>query len=179
MFSSHNDNTSWFSVGLLPHLFNLCCSGFLWTGYPTNSVISLKATPNTDCSQAESFSASHYLLSHQLLLSQVMPHSLYWLYVASSHSTCNGSSSNLSFFVLCHIIILLWVQRGNKSAVVELCCLRAFLQERFVEWDATEAACLVVRGIQEIKKQSRGQSFTMLHFIEVFKGNVCSVWYYA
>ena len=104
-----------------------------------------------------------------------MPHSLYWLYVASSHSTCNGSGSNLSFFVLGRIIILLLVQWGNKSAVAELCCLRAFLQERFVEWDATEAACLVVRGIQEIKKQSRGQSFTMLHFIEVFKGNLCSV----
>jgi len=44
------------------------------------------------------------------------------------------------------------------------------MQQRFVEWDATEAACLVVRGIQEIKNQNRGQSFTMLHFIEVFKG---------
>jgi len=44
-----------------------------------------------------------------------------------------------------------------------------------MEWDATEAACLVVRGIREIKSQGRGQNFTMLHFIEVFKGTCCSV----
>jgi len=44
------------------------------------------------------------------------------------------------------------------------------LQVKFVDWDATEAACFVVRGIQDIKSQSRAQNYTMLHFIEVFKG---------
>ena len=46
------------------------------------------------------------------------------------------------------------------------------LQVKFVEWDASEAASFVVRGIQEIRSQSRAQNFTMLHFIEVFKGTL-------
>jgi len=54
-------------------------------------------------------------------------------------------------------------------------CICHSLQERFVEWDATEAARLVVRGIQEIKQRCRGQNFTMLHLIEVFKGTVFDI----
>jgi len=49
---------------------------------------------------------------------------------------------------------------------------------KFVEWDASEAACFVVRGIQEIKNQSRAQNYTMLHFIEVFKGTDAVLIYY-
>ena len=60
-----------------------------------------------------------------------------------------------------------WVELFVITSAV---CVCRCMQQRFVEWDATEAACLVVRGIQEIKNQNRGQSFTMLHFIEVFKG---------
>lgn len=42
-----------------------------------------------------------------------------------------------------------------------------------MEWDASEAAAFIVRGISEIKKKSgRGQQYTMLHFAEVFKGEV-------
>ena len=41
-----------------------------------------------------------------------------------------------------------------------------------MEWDATEAACAVVNGISEIKGWAgHGQQYTMLHFIEVFKGS--------
>lgn len=54
----------------------------------------------------------------------------------------------------------------------------SLFQVKFVEWDASEAACFVVRGIQEIKNQSRAQNYTMLHFIEVFKGTDAVLIYY-
>jgi len=42
-----------------------------------------------------------------------------------------------------------------------------------VEWDASEAACFIARGISEIKnKAGHGQQYTMLHFIEIFKGEL-------
>jgi len=49
-------------------------------------------------------------------------------------------------------------------------CVWRFLQEKFVEWDATEAARFIVQGIQDVKNRNRAQNYTMLHFIEVFKG---------
>lgn len=54
-----------------------------------------------------------------------------------------------------------------KTAVCDNCASK----EKFQQWDATKVASLIVRGISDIKNRSRYENFTLLHFIEVFKGS--------
>lgn len=54
-----------------------------------------------------------------------------------------------------------------KKAMCDNCTSK----EKFQKWDATAVASLIVRGIMEIKSRSRYENYTMLHFIEVFKGS--------
>lgn len=54
-----------------------------------------------------------------------------------------------------------------KTAVCDTCTSK----EKFQLWDATKAASLIVRGISDIKNRSRYDNYTLLHFIEVFKGS--------
>ena len=54
-----------------------------------------------------------------------------------------------------------------KAAICDNCSSK----EKFQMWDATEAAITIVKGINELKARSRYDNFTMLHFIEVFKGS--------
>ena len=45
-------------------------------------------------------------------------------------------------------------------------------QETFEEYDATEVAKTIVKGVREINLTSgRRQNYTLIHFIEVFRGN--------
>ena len=54
-----------------------------------------------------------------------------------------------------------------KNALCDTCSSK----EKFTMWDATEAAIDIVQGIREVKCRSSYSRFTLLHFLEVFKGS--------
>lgn len=54
-----------------------------------------------------------------------------------------------------------------KNALCDNCSSKA----KFTTWDATEAAMDIVMGIREVKNRSSYAKFTLLHYIEVFKGS--------
>ena len=62
----------------------------------------------------------------------------------------------------------------NRSLCGELpnaLCDNCSSKEKFTTWDATEAAVEIIQGIKEAKSRSNYARFTLLHYIEVFKGS--------